>query len=168
VIYMNLASSHDNAFKTCSVATSRITILVYIPISISTYCHNISSFDLFCLSYFKICCFIGTKRMKVIIKQWNAVAAWRWDMPEDDMCGICRNPYDSTCSKCKFPGDDCPLLMGECNHSFHMVCFVLLVAFKSASQTNRVKHCIYSWLRQESSQEKCPMCRQRERLSSTN
>lgn len=47
--------------------------------------------------------------MKVVIKEWNAVAAWRWDMPDDDVCGICRNPYDSTCSKCKFPGDDCPL-----------------------------------------------------------
>lgn len=49
--------------------------------------------------------------MKVTIKQWNAVAAWRWDMPEDDMCGICRNPYDSTCTACKFPGDECPLRM---------------------------------------------------------
>jgi anaphase-promoting complex subunit 11 len=49
--------------------------------------------------------------MKVTIKEWNAVAAWRWDMPDDDVCGICRNPYDSTCSKCKFPGDDCPLCM---------------------------------------------------------
>ncbi|XPS71345.1 ubiquitin-protein ligase Anaphase Promoting Complex [Ascochyta lentis] len=79
--------------------------------------------------------------MKVTIREWNAVAAWRWDMPDDDVCGICRNPYDSTCSKCKFPGDECPLLLGECNHSFHM-------------------HCIFSWLKQESSQEKCPMCRQ--------
>ena len=93
--------------------------------------------------------------MRVTIKSWNAVAAWRWDMPEDDMCGICRNPYDSTCSKCKYPGDECPLcktspmalililrtarpgtrgqviifgannlinlVMGACNHSFHMV-----------------------------------------------
>lgn len=48
-------------------------------------------------------------KMKVTIKEWNAVAAWRWDMPDDDVCGICRNPYDSTCSKCKFPGDECPL-----------------------------------------------------------
>ena len=47
--------------------------------------------------------------MRVVIKRWNAVAAWQWDMPEDDVCGICRNPYDSTCSKCKFPGDGCPL-----------------------------------------------------------
>lgn len=51
----------------------------------------------------------GTDAMKVTIREWNAVAAWRWDMPDDDVCGICRNPYDSTCSKCKFPGDECPL-----------------------------------------------------------
>ena len=99
--------------------------------------------------------------MKVVIKQWTAVAAWRWDMPEDDVCGICRNPYDSTCSQCRYPGEECPLrefsithrcnivqlsnisvVMGECNHSFHM-------------------HCIIAWVRQESSQERCPMCRKR-------
>jgi len=51
--------------------------------------------------------------MKVTIREWNAVAAWRWDMPDDDVCGICRNPYDSTCSKCKFPGDECPLCTSE-------------------------------------------------------
>ncbi|KAF5850830.1 hypothetical protein GGP41_010505 [Bipolaris sorokiniana] len=71
--------------------------------------------------------------MKVTIREWNAVAAWHWDMPDDDVCGICRNPYDSTCSKCKFPGDECPLPS---------------------------KHCIFDWLKQESSLEKCPMCRQ--------
>jgi hypothetical protein len=54
--------------------------------------------------------------MKVTIKEWNAVAAWRWDMPDDDVCGICRNPYDSTCSKCKYPGDDCPL----CKPNLHV------------------------------------------------
>jgi anaphase-promoting complex subunit 11 len=96
--------------------------------------------------------------MRVVIEQWDAVAAWRWDMPEDDVCGICRNPYDSTCSQCRYPGEECPLrkssklvypivhsngrtVMGECNHSFHM-------------------HCIVAWVRQESSQERCPMCRQ--------
>lgn len=54
--------------------------------------------------------------MKVTIREWNAVAAWHWDMPDDDVCGICRNPYDSTCSKCKFPGDECPLC--KSGHSF--------------------------------------------------
>lgn len=47
--------------------------------------------------------------MKVSIKQWNAVATWRWDMPEDDVCGICRVQFDGTCPTCKYPGDECTL-----------------------------------------------------------
>lgn len=49
--------------------------------------------------------------MKVKIVSWHAVAAWRWDMPEDEVCGICRVQFDGTCPKCKFPGDDCPISM---------------------------------------------------------
>ena len=49
--------------------------------------------------------------MKVIIKEWNAVASWRWDMPEEDVCGICRVQFDGTCPTCKYPGDDCALCM---------------------------------------------------------
>jgi anaphase-promoting complex subunit 11 len=47
--------------------------------------------------------------MKVTIKKWNAVATWRWDIPEDDVCGICQVHFDGTCPTCKYPGDDCPL-----------------------------------------------------------
>ncbi len=47
--------------------------------------------------------------MKVTINEWNAVASWRWDMPEDDVCGICRVQFDGTCPTCKYPGDDCAL-----------------------------------------------------------
>ena len=60
-------------------------------------------------------------RMKVTIKKWHAVATWRWDKPEDETCGICRVAFDGTCPTCKYPGDDCSLLVGKCNHSFHMV-----------------------------------------------
>lgn len=59
--------------------------------------------------------------MKVTIREWNAVAAWAWDMPDDDVCGICRNPYDSTCSKCKFPGDECPLRMLPSAPAIHLL-----------------------------------------------
>lgn len=51
--------------------------------------------------------------MKVTIKEWNAVASWRWNMPEDEVCGICRVQFDGTCPTCKFPGDDCPLCMSR-------------------------------------------------------
>ena len=76
--------------------------------------------------------------MKVTIEEWHAVASWRWDMPEDEVCGICRVQFDGTCPTCKYPGDDCALCMafpmiflavadagltvnGKCGHSFHMV-----------------------------------------------
>ncbi|KAF5136586.1 Anaphase-promoting complex subunit 11 [Metarhizium anisopliae] len=47
--------------------------------------------------------------MRVTIKEWNAVATWRWDIPEDDVCGICQVHFDGTCPTCKYPGDDCSL-----------------------------------------------------------
>ncbi|KAJ5580302.1 uncharacterized protein N7459_006287 [Penicillium hispanicum] len=59
--------------------------------------------------------------MKVTLKEWNAIATWHWDMPEDEVCGICRVQFDGTCPTCKFPGDECSLLLGKCGHSFHMI-----------------------------------------------
>ncbi|PKS12737.1 hypothetical protein jhhlp_000945 [Lomentospora prolificans] len=47
--------------------------------------------------------------MKVKITQWNTVATWRWDLPEDDVCGICQVHFDGTCPTCKYPGDDCSI-----------------------------------------------------------
>jgi len=80
--------------------------------------------------------------MKVKIIKWNAVATWRWDIPEDDVCGICQVHFDGTCPTCKYPGDDCSLLSGKCGHNFHM-------------------HCIVEWIKQETSKGQCPMCRQK-------
>lgn len=84
--------------------------------------------------------------MKVTIKEWNAVATWRWDIPEDDVCGICQVHFDGTCPSCKYPGDDCTLrtaslqphllgntdmrkVSGKCGHNFHMVSIQLLNFF---------------------------------------
>jgi anaphase-promoting complex subunit 11 len=57
--------------------------------------------------------------MKVTVKHWHAVAQWRWDTgaaesdgndaENEDVCGICRVPYEGCCPSCKMPGDDCPL-----------------------------------------------------------
>uniref|UniRef100_A0A7N4V6F2 Anaphase-promoting complex subunit 11 n=1 Tax=Sarcophilus harrisii TaxID=9305 RepID=A0A7N4V6F2_SARHA len=43
--------------------------------------------------------------------------------------------------KGKVPGDDCPLVWGQCSHCFHM-------------------HCILKWLNSQQVQQHCPMCRQ--------
>jgi anaphase-promoting complex subunit 11 len=58
--------------------------------------------------------------MKVKIKRVNAVAIWKWNVPNDDVCGICRVPFDGCCPDCHVPGDDCPILTGQCKHVFHM------------------------------------------------
>ena len=58
--------------------------------------------------------------MKVKVKRVNAVAVWKWNVPNDDVCGICRVPFDGCCPDCHIPGDDCPILTGQCKHVFHM------------------------------------------------
>ncbi|KAG1925731.1 anaphase-promoting complex subunit [Pimephales promelas] len=78
--------------------------------------------------------------MKVKIKQWNGVASWLW-VANDENCGICRAPFNGCCPDCKVPGDDCPLVWGQCSHCFHM-------------------HCILKWLNSQQVQQQCPMCRQ--------
>ncbi|CCD22806.1 anaphase promoting complex subunit 11 NDAI_0A06520 [Naumovozyma dairenensis CBS 421] len=112
--------------------------------------------------------------MKIEVQNIYPLVAWSWDMPKnlddpdsdepdnandsygirrrapnknavDDVCGICRASYNGTCPNCKFPGTDCPLVLGRCNHNFHF-------------------HCIYQWLKTLTSKGLCPMCRQKFRL----
>lgn len=104
--------------------------------------------------------------MKITIHSYKAVAEWKWNLPEhaDDTCGICRVNFEGTCAKCKYPGDDCPIIIGECTHCFHMVCSPRKeIHGKYANMV--VKHCISDWIASEASQGKCPMCRQRESSS---
>lgn len=79
-------------------------------------------------------------QLKVNIRSWNGVAVWKW-LANDDTCGICRVAFDGCCPDCKFAGDDCPLVWGECSHCFHI-------------------HCIEKWLSSQQQEQKCPMCRQ--------
>ncbi|CAJ0645681.1 8759_t:CDS:10 [Entrophospora sp. SA101] len=79
--------------------------------------------------------------MKVKIKRWNSVAYWRWDVSNEEVCGICRNLFDGCCPTCSSDdSDDCPLICGECTHVFHM-------------------HCLLKWLQTEGSRGMCPMDR---------
>lgn len=85
--------------------------------------------------------------MKVVIKQWVPVAVWKWPEidPQDDVCGICRGQFESTCPKCTNPGISCPPAVGECSHAFH-------------------QHCIVTWLKRdidENESGSCPMCRRK-------
>jgi anaphase-promoting complex subunit 11 len=80
--------------------------------------------------------------------------------PDEDVCGICRVPFEGCCPTCKVPGDDCPLsrflsaklcaeltdnapilrVWGECSHVFHM-------------------HCLLKWIGTAASKQQCPMDR---------
>ena len=62
--------------------------------------------------------------MKVHVRRWHAIAQWQWDTgkagdaaEEEDVCGICRVPFEGCCPSCKVPGDDCPLSESRLFHT---------------------------------------------------
>ncbi|XP_069092665.1 anaphase-promoting complex subunit 11, partial [Pleurodeles waltl] len=78
--------------------------------------------------------------LKVKIKLWHGVASCLW-VANDENCGICGWAFNGCCPGCKVPGDDCPLVWGQCSHCLPM-------------------HCILKWLNWQQVQKHCPMCRQ--------
>lgn len=76
------------------------------------------------------------------LKKWNAVAMWSWDV-DCDTCAICRVHVMDACLKCQADNrqDDCVVVWGECNHSFHNCCMSLWV-----QQNNRCPLCQQDWL----------------------
>uniref|UniRef100_A0AAA9TAJ5 cullin-RING-type E3 NEDD8 transferase n=1 Tax=Bos taurus TaxID=9913 RepID=A0AAA9TAJ5_BOVIN len=98
------------------------------------------------------------------LKKWNAVAMWSWDV-ECDTCAICRvqvvqsqlknlrkyavkNPFPvhllpDACLRCQAENkqEDCVVVWGECNHSFHNCCMSLWV-----KQNNRCPLCQQDWV----------------------
>ena len=81
---------------------------------------------------------VGPPEFRVEVQHWRAVASWTWDAG-DDVCGICRAPFDGAPPDAKFPGDDAPVVWGACSHAFHL-------------------QCITRWLGAQSEQ-RCPFCR---------
>eukprot|EP00477_Mikrocytos_mackini_P001625 GAHX01001751.1.p1 GENE.GAHX01001751.1~~GAHX01001751.1.p1 ORF type:complete len:87 (+),score=6.86 GAHX01001751.1:109-369(+) len=68
--------------------------------------------------------------------------SWKWPGLREEMCGICQMTFQEVCTKCKYPGIDCPPTVGSCGHEFHL-------------------HCIDEWLKSRGPHEKiCPLCRQ--------
>mmetsp|Transcript_9480 Transcript_9480/g.34769 ORF Transcript_9480/g.34769 Transcript_9480/m.34769 type:complete len:102 (+) Transcript_9480:212-517(+) len=76
---------------------------------------------------------------EVEIKKWHTIASWSWGAG-DDVCGICRIPYEGCAPEAKYPGDDSPVVWGRCGHAFHL-------------------QCITKWLNSHTEQ-RCPICRQ--------
>uniref|UniRef100_A0AC35GL56 RING-type domain-containing protein n=1 Tax=Panagrolaimus sp. PS1159 TaxID=55785 RepID=A0AC35GL56_9BILA len=75
------------------------------------------------------------------LKKWNPVALWTWDV-ECDTCAICRVNLMEACLRCQSDSksDECVVVWGECNHSFHNCCMALWV-----KQNNRCPLCQVDW-----------------------
>ena len=67
--------------------------------------------------------------IKVRLVGARFITSWRWSVTKDpeDTCGICRLAYESVCPTCKLPGEDCPPIIGQCKHAFHMRACLTLV-----------------------------------------
>jgi len=79
------------------------------------------------------------------LKKWNAAAMWSWDV-ECDTCAICRVQVMDACLRCQAENrsdkeqEECVVIWGECNHSFHNCCMKLWV-----KQNNRCPLCQQEW-----------------------
>ena len=80
----------------------------------------------------------GDPDFSIEITHWHGVASWTWGAG-DDVCGICRAPYDGAPPEAKGPGDDAPVVWGACGHAFHI-------------------QCIQRWLGAQA-EPRCPYCR---------
>jgi len=77
------------------------------------------------------------------LKTWNHVSLWKWDV-DCDICAICRVVVTEPCLKCQSSGkgaEDCAVVWGECNHSYHNCCMSRWVA-----TTPRCPLCQQNWV----------------------
>ncbi|ELV11826.1 RING-box protein 2 [Tupaia chinensis] len=77
-----------------------------------------------------------------LLKKWNMVAMWSWDM-EHNTCAIYRVQVIDACLICQAENkqEDCFVVWGERNHSFHNCCMSLWV-----KQNNRCPLCQEGWV----------------------
>ncbi|NXG86880.1 RBX2 protein, partial [Stercorarius parasiticus] len=73
------------------------------------------------------------------LKKWNAVAMWSWD----NQIESCSCLLLDACLRCQAENkqEDCVVVWGECNHSFHNCCMSLWV-----KQNNRCPLCQQDWV----------------------
>ena len=95
-------------------------------------------------------------QVKVRIKRFHGVAFWTWGAnTKDDVCSICQNAFEGVCPGVKFPGEDCPVVWGKCQHAFHLQCINTWLTSSSTTASTTIKN-------------SCPICRQEWEFSSSS
>jgi RING-box protein 2 len=77
------------------------------------------------------------------LKKWNHVCLWQWDV-DNDVCAICRIVILEPCLNCQTCAngpEDCSVVWGVCNHTFHNCCLGRWLV-----QTNRCPLCQQEWV----------------------
>lgn len=94
-------------------------------------------------------------QLKVRVKRFHGVAFWTWGAnTKDDVCSICQNAFEGVCPGVKFPGEDCPVVWGKCQHAFHLQCINTWLTSTNTTASATVKN-------------SCPICRQEWEFSSS-
>jgi anaphase-promoting complex subunit 11 len=94
-------------------------------------------------------------QLKVRVKRFHGVAFWTWGAnTKDDVCSICQNAFEGVCPGVKFPGEDCPVVWGKCQHAFHLQCINTWLTSTNTTAGSTVKN-------------SCPICRQEWEFSSS-
>jgi anaphase-promoting complex subunit 11 len=94
-------------------------------------------------------------QLKVRILRFHGVAFWTWGAnTKDDVCSICQNAFEGVCPGVKFPGEDCPVVWGKCQHAFHLQCINTWLTSTNTTASATIKN-------------SCPICRQEWEFSSS-
>jgi|TARA_B100000683_G_scaffold276862_2_gene332518 anaphase-promoting complex subunit 11 len=87
-----------------------------------------------------------TTGLALKIKTWHGVGAWTWGAGDvGDVCGICRIAFDGCPPDAKFPGDDSPVVWGECGHAFHLQCITKWLGGTAGREAARCPICRGAW-----------------------
>lgn len=73
-----------------------------------------------------------------IIKSINLRGTWVLDTINDE-CPICRNNVLDTCVECDANARQCPSIMGECNHVYHLHCIEQWIKTKNVCPLDNKK-----------------------------
>jgi anaphase-promoting complex subunit 11 len=96
-------------------------------------------------------------QVKVRIQRFHSVAHWTWGSnTKDDVCSICQNAFEGVCPGVKYPGEDCPVVWGKCQHAFHLQCINTWLTSNTTTNTS------------SNTKNSCPICRQEWEFSSSN